>query len=143
MEDKLAEVLVGVNIVFSQPIELRFNELLTGVREDVAVKIYGEDLDVLNEKAQELAALIQSIDGVGDINAERTSGLPQINIKFDRDKVAQYGVSIEQLNTYLSTALAGGVAGTIYEGERRFDLVVRYGERSEEHTSELQSRPHL
>nr|WP_299204637.1 CusA/CzcA family heavy metal efflux RND transporter [uncultured Brumimicrobium sp.] len=129
MKDKLSEVLVGVNIVISQPIELRFNELLTGVREDVAVKIYGEDLDVLNEKAQELAALIQSIDGVGDINAERTSGLPQINIKFDRDKVAQYGVSIEQLNTYLSTALAGGVAGTIYEGERRFDLVVRYGEK--------------
>jgi len=129
MEDKLAEVLVGVNIVFSQPIELRFNELLTGVREDVAIKIYGEDLEVLNKKATELADLIKDIDGVGDVNAERTSGLPQINIKFDRDKVAQYGVSIEQLNTYLSTALAGGVAGTIYEGERRFDLVVRYGEK--------------
>ncbi|WP_107037123.1 CusA/CzcA family heavy metal efflux RND transporter [Brumimicrobium mesophilum] len=128
MQEKLAEVLVGVNIVFSQPIELRFNELLTGVREDVAIKIYGEDLDVLNEKATELAELVKNIKGVGDVNAERTSGLPQINIKFDRDKVAQYGVSIEQLNTYLSTALAGGVAGTIYEGERRFDLVVRYGE---------------
>jgi cobalt-zinc-cadmium resistance protein CzcA len=129
MDAKLAEVLVGVNIVFSQPIELRFNELLTGVREDVAIKIYGEDLEVLNKKATELAALVQTIDGVGDVNAERTSGLPQINIKFDRDKVAQYGVSIEQLNAYLSTALAGGVAGTIYEGERRFDLVVRYGEK--------------
>ncbi|PWH82909.1 CusA/CzcA family heavy metal efflux RND transporter [Brumimicrobium oceani] len=126
MEDKLAEVLVGVNIVFSQPIELRFNELLTGVREDVAIKIYGDDLEVLNKKAAELAELVQTVEGVGDVNAERTSGLPQINIKFDRDKVAQYGVSIEQLNTYLSTALAGGVAGTIYEGERRFDLVVRY-----------------
>jgi len=129
MEDKLAEVLVGVNIVFSQPIELRFNELLTGVREDVAIKIYGDDLEVLNKKAIELAALVKTVEGVGDVNAERTSGLPQINIKFDRDKVAQYGVSIEQLNTYLSTALAGGVAGTIYEGERRFDLVVRYGEK--------------
>lgn len=129
MEDKLSEVLVGVNIVFSQPIELRFNELLTGVREDVAIKIYGDDLEVLNKKATELAALVKDIDGVGDVNAERTSGLPQINIKFDRNKVAQYGVSIEQLNTYLSTALAGGIAGTIYEGERRFDLVVRYGEK--------------
>ena len=129
MKAKLSEVLVGVNIVFSQPIELRFNELLTGVREDVAIKIYGEDLEILNEKAAELATLVQTIDGVGDVNAERTSGLPQINIKFDRDKVAQYGVSIEQLNTYLSTALAGGIAGTIYEGERRFDLVVRYGEK--------------
>ncbi len=129
MDAKLAEVMVGVNIVFSQPIELRFNELLTGVREDVAIKIYGDDLEVLNKKATELAELVKNIDGVGDVNAERTSGLPQINIKFDRDKVAQYGVSIEQLNTYLSTALAGGVAGTIYEGERRFDLVVRYGEK--------------
>src|SRR5690554_2742727 len=130
MDAKLAEVMVGVNIVFSQPIELRFNELLTGVREDVAIKIYGDDLEVLNKKATELAELVKNIDGVGDVNAERTSGLPQINIKFDRAKVAQYGVSIEQLNTYLSTALAGGVAGTIYEGERRFDLVVRYGEKN-------------
>lgn len=139
MEDQLAEVLVGVNIVFSQPIELRFNELLTGVREDVAIKIYGDDLEVLNKKATELAAIVKTVEGVGDVNAERTSGLPQINIKFDRDKVAQYGVSIEQLNTYLSTALAGGVAGTIYEGERRFDLVVRYGEQHRQSIDDIKS----
>ncbi|HLV40706.1 MAG TPA: CusA/CzcA family heavy metal efflux RND transporter [Brumimicrobium sp.] len=139
MEAKLAEVLVGVNIVFSQPIELRFNELLTGVREDVAIKIYGDDLEMLTKKANEIAALVRTVDGVGDVNAERTSGLPQINIKFDRDKVAQYGVSIEQLNTYLSTALAGGVAGTIYEGERRFDLVVRYGEKHRQSIDDIRS----
>ncbi|MEI6866107.1 CusA/CzcA family heavy metal efflux RND transporter [Flavicella sp.] len=123
---KLAiEQIPGVNYEFSQPIEMRFNELITGVREDIAIKLYGEDLDVLANKAKEIGALVSSVRGVADLKVEATSGQPQITIKYDRYKVAQYGVNIKDLNNLVETAFAGGVAGVIFEGERRFDLVVR------------------
>ncbi|TDN93429.1 cobalt-zinc-cadmium resistance protein CzcA [Salegentibacter sp. 24] len=128
IKHKLNENLTGVNLVFTQPVELRFNELLEGVREDIAVKLYGEDLDVLSEKAQEMAEIIQTVPGAEDVNAERTSGLPQMTVKFNRDKMAQYGLDIQKVNEYISTAFAGGTAGVIFEGEKRFDLVVRFGE---------------
>ena len=114
--------------MFTQPVELRFNELLEGVREDIAVKLYGEDLGVLSEKVQEMASIIQTVPGAGDVNAERTSGLPQMTVKFNRDKIAQYGLDIQKANDYISTAFAGGTAGVIFEGEKRFDLVVRFDE---------------
>jgi len=118
-------VLPGVNYEFSQPIEMRFNELLTGIREDVAVKLYGDDLDILANKASEIAGLISGIDGVAGVKAEATKGLPQITVHYDRNKLARYGLNINELNTIIETAFSGGVAGVIYEGEKMFDLVVR------------------
>jgi len=118
-------VIPGVNFVFTQPVELRFNELLTGVREDVAIKIYGEDLDILAEKATEMAAIIQTVEGAGDVRAEATSGLPQMTVVYNRAKMAQYGVTIDKLNDYVSAAFAGETASVIFEGEKRFDVVIR------------------
>lgn len=138
MKERL-DILAGVNLVFSQPVELRFNELITGVREDVAVKLYGEDLDVLSKKVQQMAEIIQTVPGVGDVNAERISGLPQMTVRYNRKKVAQYGLDIEKLNTYVSTAFAGGVAGQIFEGEKRFELVVRLDSSNRKSIVDLQN----
>ncbi|WP_340152656.1 CusA/CzcA family heavy metal efflux RND transporter [uncultured Marivirga sp.] len=126
IKDKLDEQLVGVNLVFTQPVELRFNELLEGVREDIAVKLYGEDLEVLATKVQEMADIISTVPGAGDVNPERTSGLPQMTVRYNRDKIAQYGLDIQKLNEYVSSAFAGGVAGVVFEGEKRFNLVIRF-----------------
>ena len=145
-EELIAEIktllereLTGVNLVFSQPVELRFNELLTGVREDVAVKLYGEDLDVLSQKAEEMAEIIQTISGVGDVNPERTSGLPQMTVRYNRKKIAQYGLDIQKLNEYVSAAFAGGVAGVIFEGEKRFDMVIRFDEKHRRSIDDLRT----
>ena len=118
-------VLPGINYEFTQPIEMRFNELLTGIREDVAIKLYGDNLDILAEKAQEIASLISGIRGVEGVNAEAAQGLPQMTIVYDRNKLGFYGLEISDLNELIETAFSGGVAGNIYEGERLFDLVVR------------------
>ena len=137
MGDLLNEHLVGVNFVFSQPVELRFTELLTGAREDVAVKLYGEDLDILNQKAQQMAELIGKIEGVGKVSPERISGLPQMTVKYNRRKLARYGLNIQKINNYISTAFAGGKAGEIFEGEKRFDLVVRLSEENRKSIEDL------
>ncbi len=126
ISESLNREFTGVNLVFTQPVELRFNELLEGVREDIAVKLYGEDLGILEEKKKEMEAIIRTVPGVGDVSSERTSGLQQITITYNRDKVAQYGLNIEKLNEYVSTAFAGGKAGVAFEGEKRFDIVVRF-----------------
>ncbi|BFP39868.1 CusA/CzcA family heavy metal efflux RND transporter [Flavobacteriaceae bacterium GF1] len=119
-------VLPGVNFEFTQPIEMRFNELIAGVREDVAIKLYGGDLQVLAKKAQEMERLISTIPGVADLKVEATTGLPQITIQYDRYKLAQYGLHINDLNVLVQAAFAGSRAGVIFEGEKRFDLVVRF-----------------
>lgn len=139
IKEKLNQELVGVNLVFSQPVELRFNELITGVREDVAVKLYGDDLEILAQKAEEMSSLIQTVPGVGDVNPEKTAGLPQMTVRYNRQKVAQYGLTISKLNDYVSTAFAGGVAGVVFEGERRFDLVVRFDEANRQSIEDLRS----
>lgn len=118
----------GINYEFTQPIEMRFNDLLTGVRQDIAIKIFGEDLEVLAKKAQEASNLIQSIYGIGDMSVEATTGLSQITVKYNRDKMARYDLDITDLNNTLKTAFAGGKAGVIFEGEKRYDLVVRLNE---------------
>ena len=115
----------GINYEFTQPIEMRFNELLTGVREDIAVKLYGEDMDVLVNKADEIAAIVNTIEGAADMRVEAIKGLPQITVHYRRDKMAQYGVAISSLNTMLRTAFSGEKAGVVFEGEKRFDMVVR------------------
>lgn len=124
MKEKIS-VLPGVNIEFTQPIEMRFNELITGVREDVAVKLFGEDLQLLASKAEEVGALISGVDGIGDMRVEATTGLPQMTIKYNRHDLAQYGINIRDVNTTVESAFAGGIAGVIFEGEKKFDLVVR------------------
>ncbi|MEO2061031.1 MAG: CusA/CzcA family heavy metal efflux RND transporter [Mesonia sp.] len=121
-------VIPGVSYEFTQPIEMRFNELLSGVREDVAIKLFGEDLQVLADKAKEMGKIIASVDGVADMKVEATTGLPQITVNYNRNKLAQYGLQINKLNTLIQTAFAGGKAGVIFEGEKRYDLVVRLAE---------------
>ncbi|SHF43244.1 cobalt-zinc-cadmium resistance protein CzcA [Salegentibacter echinorum] len=137
IKEKLNKELTGVNLVFTQPVELRFNELLEGVREDIAVKLYGEDLNILSDKVQKMADIIQTVPGAGDVNPERTSGLPQMTVQFNRKKIAQYGLDIQKVNDYISTAFAGGTAGVIFEGEKRFDLVVRFDENHRTNIDDL------
>ncbi|HHC78829.1 MAG TPA: CusA/CzcA family heavy metal efflux RND transporter [Flavobacteriia bacterium] len=127
IQEKL-KAIVGANFIFTQPVELRFNELLTGVREDVAIKLYGNDLEVLATKANEMAAIIKTVKGAADVRAEATDGLPQITVKYQRAKLAKYGLTIDKLNSYVSAAFAGADAGIIFEGEKRFDLVVRFSD---------------
>lgn len=127
---KTLEALPGVNFGFSQPIQLRTNELISGVRQDVGIKIFGEDLQVLTDMAKKIGSLIPSVQGAEDLYIEQVSGLPQISIKLNRDKISQYGLNIEDINNAINTAFAGGIAGTVFEGEKRFDLVVRL-EKSE------------
>ncbi|WP_178987062.1 CusA/CzcA family heavy metal efflux RND transporter [Winogradskyella schleiferi] len=124
IQEKIS-VVPGVNFVFTQPVELRFNELLTGVREDVAIKLYGEDLGVLADKVQEIAAVIRTVPGAADLNVEATSGLPQMTVVYNRAKMAQYGVTVDKLNDYVSASFAGEQASVIFEGEKRFDVVIR------------------
>jgi len=123
---KALEVIPGVGYEFTQPIEMRFNELITGVRADIAVKIYGENLTILNSKAKEARNLIQGIPGAADISVEKVEGLPQISIQYNRQKLAKFGMNVDKLNKIVSLAFAGVKAGVIFTGEKNFDLVVRY-----------------
>jgi cobalt-zinc-cadmium resistance protein CzcA len=118
----------GVNLSFEQPIQMRFNEMIAGVRSDIAIKLYGEDLEVLFEKGNEIAGLIADIPGLVGLKVEQVVGMPQLVVNYDRDRLAQYGLSVADANRVLTTALAGGKAGVVYEGERKFDLVVRLAE---------------
>ncbi len=118
-------VLPGIDYEFTQPIEMRFNELITGVRADLAIKIFGEDLETLADLAQEVRSLITGVPGAADVILEKTEGLPQMSVRYLRSKVAYYGLSVGELNRYLSMAFGGAVAGSVFEGEKKFDLVVR------------------
>ncbi len=135
----MVEQVPGVNYEFTQPIEMRFNELITGVREDIAVKLYGDDLDILSQKAEEIGKIVATVDGVADMKVEATSGQPQITIRYNRSKIAQYGLQINELNKLIETAFAGGIAGTIFEGEKRFDLVVRLKEELRQDLSNVKN----
>lgn len=122
------ESIPGVFFEANQPIQMRFNELMTGIRQDVAVKIFGEDLDSLLVYANKVNTVVQSVEGATAPQVERVAGLPQINIEYDRMRIANYGLNIEEVNTVVSTAFAGKAAGVVYENERKFDLVVRLDE---------------
>ncbi|MDR0229090.1 MAG: CusA/CzcA family heavy metal efflux RND transporter [Flavobacteriaceae bacterium] len=119
------EDIPGVSTEFSQPIQMRFNELMTGVRSDVAIKVFGEDLDRLASIGEEINGLIDNIEGVASTKLERVTGLPQISIKYDKDKLALYGLKIADISQIVRAGYAGETAGIVYEGEKRFDLVVR------------------
>ncbi len=119
------ESIPGIFFEANQPIQMRFNELMTGIRQDVAVKIFGENMDTLLTYAEKSAKVIQAVRGVTPPQIEKVSGLPEINVEYDRIRLANYGLNIEHVNDILSAAFAGKVAGQVYEDERRFDLVVR------------------
>lgn len=128
MFEKLEEALhsiPGVGFEFSQPIQLRFNELMTGSKADIAIKLFGEDLDQLYQSAIEAEKVISKINGVGTVNVEQTIGMPQIMVSYDYQRMAQYGLHIREVNQVIRSAFAGEKAGIIYEGDKRFDLVVR------------------
>ena len=128
MVEKMKECLSsikGAEFNFSQPIQLRFNELMTGTKADIAIKLYGEDMDELYKTALEAAKYVEKVPGASDVLVEQTMGLPQLLVKYDREKMAQYGIDIKELNDIIRTAYAGEVAGVVFENERRFDLVVR------------------
>ena len=124
MKEALEEVS-GAEFNFSQPIQLRFNELMSGSKADIAIKLYGEDMEELYAKAKEAAPYIKKVKGVGDVIVEQAMGLPQLLVEYDRDAIARYGLNIEELNTIIRTAYAGETAGVVFEHERRFDLVLR------------------
>ena len=125
MKDALEPLSERAEFNFSQPIQLRFNELMTGAKADIAVKLYGEDMEELYAKAKEVARYIEKIPGASDVIVEQAMGLPQLVVKYDRTKIARYGINIEELNTIVRTAYAGEAAGVVFENERRFDLVLR------------------
>lgn len=122
---KSLEKLTGIVISFQQPIQMRFNELMTGAKQDVVVKIYGEDLDLLTNYAKKIASITSGIEGVKDVYEEQVTGLTQIVIDYDRDALARHGLNIDEINKTVNAAFAGYTAGEVYEDERRFDLVVR------------------
>lgn len=128
MSHELEEKVPNAQVSFSQPIELRVAELISGVRSDVAIKLYGDDLDILKEKADEIVRVVQTVSGAEDVKAEATSGLPQLQIKPDREAIARYGLNITDVNDLVETIVAGKEAGQVFEGETRFDLVVRLQE---------------
>ncbi|MEY8706451.1 CusA/CzcA family heavy metal efflux RND transporter [Bacteroides faecichinchillae] len=125
MKEALEPLADRAEFNFSQPIQLRFNELMTGAKADIAVKLYGEDTHELYERAKEAAAFVEKVPGAADVIVEQTMGLPQLVVKYNRGKIARYGINIEELNTIIRTAYAGETSGVIFENERRFDLVVR------------------
>ncbi|MFJ2483973.1 CusA/CzcA family heavy metal efflux RND transporter [Pseudomonas sp. NPDC087598] len=120
-----AAALPGSNYELSQPIQLRFNELISGVRSDVAVKVFGDDMDVLNATAAKIATAMQKVNGASEVKVEQTTGLPVLTINIDRDKAARYGLNVGDVQDTIAVAVGGRKAGTLYEGDRRFDMVVR------------------
>ena len=123
--DAALDVYPEVNFEFTQPIQMRFNELIAGVKSDIAVKIFGEDLQQLFDHATEASRYIRKIDGVGDIKVQQIDGIPQLVVKYNRVKMAQYGLNVNEVNSAIKMTFAGETAGIVMEGEKRFDLVVR------------------
>lgn len=123
--EKALSIIPGLEAEMTQPIQMRNNELITGIRQDVAIKIYGSDLDVLSASAKQVAGLIKNVEGVTEPFIEKVTGLPQIQVKYDRAQLARLGISIKEANNVLETAFAGKRAGFVFESDRRFDLVLR------------------
>lgn len=124
MEETLSAI-PGLEAEISQPIQMRNNELLTGIKQDVAIKIFGDDLDVLTQQADKVKKMIENVPGVSGIFVEEVAGLPQIQVKYNHEKMAAYGVSVDDISEILETTFAGAVAGSLYEGDKKFDIVLR------------------
>jgi len=131
-KDELAErfkealsVIPGMELEFTQPIEMRFNELITGVKSDIAIKIFGEDLSILTEKGYQIKNLVSKVQGATDITVEKIEGLPQMKVNYDRSKIGRYGLTIQEVNDMISMGFSGAIVGSVFEGEKKFDLVMR------------------
>ena len=134
-------ILPGIEYEFSQPIEMRFNELISGSRSDLAVKIYGDNLDLLHKTAVQIKSKIEKIDGATDITVEKQAGLPQMSIVLNRKNLAKYGLHVNQVNKLIDIALAGLPAGEVFEGEKRFDLVTRFDKKYRSGLSDMAKIP--
>ncbi len=135
------ETLVGNSYEFTQPIEMRFNELISGVRGDVAIKLYGDDLDQMTSTATEIGNVLRSIDGSADVRVEQTGGFPTLDFQFDRTAIAGLGLSVEEVADTVSAALGGKEAGVVFEGDRRFDIVVRMPDATRENIDAIGAIP--
>ena len=129
IENKL-EGLTGNAYEFSQPIQMRFNELIAGVRGDVAIKVYGDDLDAMSRTAEEIATVLRTVKGAADVKVEQTSGFPTLDVQLDRDAIGRLGLTVEEVADTLSVAMGGREAGLVFQGDRRFDVVVRLPDAS-------------
>ena len=136
---KELEVIPGVTFGFQYPVQMRFNELMTGARQDIVCKIYGEDLDTLAKYAAKFGGIIQKIDGAEDLYVEQVTGMPQIVIEYNRPVISQHGLTINSINSTINTAFSGQTAGLVYEGEKRFDLVVRMEKEGRKDLSDVQN----
>jgi cobalt-zinc-cadmium resistance protein CzcA len=141
MEHALGESVPGVGFSFLQPIEMRFNELIAGVRSDIGVKLFGDDLEVLREKGEEIARVVATVPGSADVKAEQTAGLPVLRVRVDRDRCARYGISVSDVLDTVEAARAGKVVGTVFEGQRRFTLAVRFDDATARTIDSLASVP--
>ena len=133
--------LIGNLYEFSQPIELRFNELIAGVRGDVAVKLYGDDLTALTEAAGEVAGVLGGVEGAADVKVQQVTGFPTLDIAFDRPTIARYGLTVEEVAQSVAIALGGRPAGLVFEGDRRFDVVVRLEDATRDDFDQLGALP--
>ena len=138
---KAVAAIPGNNYEFTQPIQMRFNELISGVRSDVAVKVFGDDLDKLLETGGQIAALMEKIPGAADVKVEQLSGLPVLTVEIDRQKVSRYGLHVAEVQEVVEVAVGGKEAGQVFEGDRRFDLVVRLPEGLREDVKSLERLP--
>jgi len=139
MAETLETAIPGISFGFSQPVQLRMNELIAGVRQDVGIKIFGEDLTQLTALSEKVGKIVTTVPGAKDLYLEKVSGLPQIVISINRARVAQYGLSVETINQAISAAFAGQSAGLVYEGEKRHDLVVRLSEESRQDIDDVRN----
>ncbi|MGH8672593.1 MAG: efflux RND transporter permease subunit, partial [Burkholderiales bacterium] len=140
MQDAV-EQIPGNNYEFTQPIQMRFNELISGVRSDVAVKVFGDDLDTLLKSGEEIAEVLEKIPGAADVKVEQVSGLPVLTVKIDRPKISRYGLNVADVQEVIEVAVGGKEAGQVFEGDRRFDLLVRLPERLREDLEAMKRLP--
>jgi cobalt-zinc-cadmium resistance protein CzcA len=131
----------GNNYEYTQPIQMRFNELLSGVRSDVAVKVFGDDMDTMNASAESISRVLESVPGAADVKVEQTTGLPMLTIQIDREKTARLGINVGDVQEAVSIALGGREAGVLFEGDRRFDIIVRLPERLRNDLASMQQLP--
>ena len=135
------EQVSGNNYEFTQPIQMRFNELISGVRSDVAVKVFGDDMDVMNETAEQIAEVLEGIPGSADVKVEQTTGLPMLSVQIDREKAARFGLNVSEIQDAISTAIGGREAGALFEGDRRFDIQVRLADEWRNDVDKIQQLP--
>ena len=141
MAKVLEEEMPGTSAEFTQPIQMRFNEMIAGSKSEFAIKIFGQDLELLNRKAHEVEKVLYKMEGTETVKIERISGRPQINVKYDKAKLSQYGLNIDDLNFNLKTAFAGETAGIFFENEKRFDVVVRFAQSAADDLEHIRNLP--